>query len=281
MRPQKDSRECVKSFLREVTGFSRSVEHPDCSPYVVRFIGACLSPFCIVTDLCEGGSLSYILHERRVRFPARRASEIALRIALGMRGLHSLKPPIMHRDLTTHNVAMHPNEFGDPYILDFSISRFVDKMTVGAGEHQPLFPADGDSPRPDSGSSSASITSATATYSPIGPLRYRPPEIRNNQTYYSKRVDVYFFGTVFYELLTGLKPFAAVKRDRDVARMVAHGERPEIPDQVPDVVAKLVRRCWSGHPKKRPSFKEIVKVLTAFINPSQGSSNKKRWGKKL
>jgi serine/threonine protein kinase len=99
MRAQRDSQESVKSFLREVTGLSRSAEHPDCAPYVVQFIGACLSPFCVVTDLCEGGSLSYILHQRKVRFPIRRASEIALRIALGMRGLHSLKPPIMVGDL--------------------------------------------------------------------------------------------------------------------------------------------------------------------------------------
>jgi serine/threonine protein kinase len=100
---------------------------------------------------------------------------------------------------------MHPNEFGDPFILDFGISRFVDKMT----NNQLLPLVEGDSPRLDNSS-----TTTTATYSPIGRLRYRPPEICNQTKYYSKRVDVYFFGTVLYELLTGLKPFANVKRDR-------------------------------------------------------------------
>ncbi len=64
-------------------------------------IGYCTDPyFCIVTELCEGGSLDNVLRKAQSKLTLDQAVRVGREVAEGMKYLHALKPPIMHRDLS-------------------------------------------------------------------------------------------------------------------------------------------------------------------------------------
>lgn len=81
-------------------------------PSLVHFIGVCLEPtnFAIVTELCSNGSLHHSLHKTVIKdtffqsFTLRH--RIAVQLVEGVQFLHSLQPPVIHRDLKSLNVVV-------------------------------------------------------------------------------------------------------------------------------------------------------------------------------
>jgi len=50
-----------------------------------------------------------------------------------------------------------------------------------------------------------------------------------------------------------------------VAKVLAEGEMPEIPESIPRPLRKLILRCWDPSPRRRPQFKHVVKKLKRFL----------------
>jgi serine/threonine protein kinase len=96
---------------------------------IVELIGANLVPpgCCIVMEQCER-SLFEWLHRRPDPMSRRQAVGIALQVAEGMAFLHSRRPPIVHRDLKSHNVLLDFK--GDAKLCDFGL---VNTREVTAG----------------------------------------------------------------------------------------------------------------------------------------------------
>ncbi|XP_024394517.1 uncharacterized protein [Physcomitrium patens] len=78
--------------------------------------------------------------------------------------------------------------------------------------------------------------------------------------FHPKKLDVYSFAIVWYEILTGDEPFADVLKTEVLARVKA-GLRANLPDGVPGRLAVLMQECWNGDPLLRPNFAAICTEL--------------------
>lgn len=104
-----------------------------------------------------------------------------------------------------------------------------------------------------------------ATPSAAEPLRYASPEQASGGRA-DTRSDVYAWGVIAYELLGGRHPFAGRNTPRQMMAAHADEEPPPLaigPSSVPSTVIRLVMRCLSKDPAKRPeSAREILGVMT-------------------
>jgi len=136
---------------------------------------------------------------------------------------------IVHRDLKPANILITPD--GRLKILDFGLAKAV-----------------GDDPPPGNSSTSPTLTMpATQAGMIMGTAGYMAPEQARGQKV-DKRADIWAFGVVVYELLTGRTLFAADNISDSLAQVLT-----KIPDlsAVPERVRPLLERCLERDPRKR------------------------------
>ena len=139
----------------------------------MQFVAACKKNpvFCIITEYLAGGSLRKYLHQQEPHsLPLNIVLKFALDIAHGMQYLHS--QGILHRDLKSENLLL--GEDMHVKVADFGISCLESQCGSAKG--------------------------FTGTY------RWMAPEMIKEK-HHTKKVDVYSFGIVLWELLTALTPF--------------------------------------------------------------------------
>ncbi|XP_042892318.1 serine/threonine-protein kinase TNNI3K-like isoform X2 [Penaeus japonicus] len=221
----------VEMFCREVSVLG-SLD----SPYIVKFVGACLqdpSQFAIVTEYVAGGSLFSTLHEQKRSIDTVTRLQIALDVANGMLYLHTLPQPIIHRDLNSHNILLSNDCHAR--VADFGESRFVRNILEENMTKQP------------------------------GNLRWMAPEVFTQCTRYSIKADVFSFGLCLWELLASELPFAHLKPAAAAADMAYKHSRPPLDMAFPKEVATLLENSWHKVPEERPDFSQIVEDLETLI----------------
>ncbi|KAI0518888.1 serine/threonine-protein kinase STY13 [Dendrobium catenatum] len=211
-----------QQFAQEVMMLA-NLKHPN----IVRFIGACRKQmvWCIVTEYAKGGSVRQFLMKRQNRsVPLKIAVRQALDVARGMAYVHDLG--FIHRDLKSDNLLI----CGDKSIkiADFGVAR-IEVQTEG-------------------------MTPETGTY------RWMAPEMIQHRPY-TQKVDVYSFGIVLWELITGMLPFQNMTAVQAAFAVVNKGVRPVIPNECPPALGEIMTHCWDANPDVRPPFSEIVKML--------------------
>ncbi|GET02564.1 kinase-like domain-containing protein [Rhizophagus clarus] len=93
-----------------------------------------------------------------------------------------------------------------------------------------------------------------------GILPYIAPEILLEQAY-TKASDIYSFGIIMYEIISGLPPFHDVSHDEILAIKICKGLRPRFNIKVPHLIIRLIKSCLDANPLKRPEAEEIREIL--------------------
>ncbi|RHZ75530.1 hypothetical protein Glove_213g187 [Diversispora epigaea] len=98
----------------------------------------------------------------------------------------------------------------------------------------------------------------------LGVLPYIAPEVLSGDEEYTKAADVYSFGIVAYEIVTGFPPYPDIPHDKDLAMKICNGLRPKIPFHTPKLITRTIMRCWDARVTHRPTFKELEKELNKY-----------------
>jgi len=202
---------------------------------VVGLLGVCLEEpnLCLVMEYARGGALNRMLGGRKIRPDV--LIDWAIQIARGMNYLHQGAPiSIVHRDLKSSNILISERvEKEDPLlfktlkITDFGLAREVNHTTK---------------------------ISAAGTYA------WMAPEVIKTSKF-SKGSDVWSYGIVLWELLTGETPYKGIN-DMAIAYGVAMNKlNLHIPSTCPEDWRSLMEDCWQFDCHHRPTFKSIIDRL--------------------
>jgi serine/threonine protein kinase/Tol biopolymer transport system component len=180
------------------------------------------TPFLIL-ELVGGDTLAERLKGGPVPFSE--SLTIAQQVADALQAAH--EKGIVHRDLKPANIALTPD--GQVKILDFGIAKAL-------------------SPDPES---ETMMPDATQAGMVIGTAAYMSPEQARGKPV-DKRTDIWAFGCVMYELLTGRRAFQRDTTSDTIAAVLGvEPEWPALPAETPHRVRWLVRRCLEKDPRRR------------------------------
>jgi len=98
-----------------------------------------------------------------------------------------------------------------------------------------------------------------------GVLSYVAPEILQKQPY-TQTSDIYSFGIIMYEVISGLHPYYDMVYNDHLALYICNGGRPRFNIIVPQLILHLIKRCLDANPLNRPTVKEIKEILSRWMN---------------
>jgi tetratricopeptide (TPR) repeat protein len=221
-------------FLSEARSCSR-LNHPNIT--IIHEIGEEDGLDYIAFEYVEGESLEALL-EREGALPVARALEIGLQLASALSHAHGRG--IVHRDLKPANVIL--SELGIPKILDFGLAKEMPLAVTSEGD------------------TLARLTQAGMI---VGTIAYMAPEQALGEAV-DRRSDVFSFGCLLYELLTGRAAFRGAS-PAQVLDHLLHGEpeplerlRPDVSPELARVVARAMRKSAS---ERYPDMEELAREV--------------------
>ncbi|XP_065090659.1 mitogen-activated protein kinase kinase kinase 13-A isoform X2 [Ochlerotatus camptorhynchus] len=200
----------------------RKLDHEN----IVKFKGVCTQApvFCIIMEFCPFGPLHQILADGMDIISPHRLVSWSQQIAIGMQYLHSHK--IIHRDLKSPNILIGEGEVIK--ISDFGTSREWNEIST--------------------------------KMSFAGTVAWMAPEVIRNEPC-NEKVDIWSYGVVLWELLTGEVPYKNVDSSQIIFGVGNNSLYLPIPSSCPEGFKLLIKQCWSPKPRNRPSFKIIMTHL--------------------
>ncbi|HSF20377.1 MAG TPA: protein kinase [Vicinamibacteria bacterium] len=232
-------------FLAEARACSR-LNHPNIT--TIHEIGEADGMHFIALELVEGETLESIL-EREGMLGIQRIRELAAAIAGAL--AHAHERGVVHRDLKPANVMI--SSLGIPKILDFGLARRVPGFV---------------------GSESQTVARLTEAGMIVGTIAYMAPEQALGKPV-DARGDVFAFGALLYEMLTGARAFRGVTATQ-VLDQLLHGEPPPIEQtrsDAPRDLVRIVEKALRKSPDDRyPSMKDVEAAIGRPGNPQGGSS---------
>uniref|UniRef100_A0A8B9L7F4 Mitogen-activated protein kinase kinase kinase 12 n=1 Tax=Astyanax mexicanus TaxID=7994 RepID=A0A8B9L7F4_ASTMX len=196
----------------------RKLKHPN----IITFKGVCTQApcYCIIMEYCAQGQLYEVLRAGRKITPSLLV-DWAMGIAGGMNYLHLHK--IIHRDLKSPNMLITHDDLVK--ISDFGTSK--------------------------------ELREKSTKMSFAGTVAWMAPEVIRNEPV-SEKVDIWSFGVVLWEMLTGEIPYKDVDSSAIIWGVGNNSLQLPLPESCPDGFKILLKQCWNCKPRNRPSFRQIL-----------------------
>uniref|UniRef100_A0A3B5BEW0 non-specific serine/threonine protein kinase n=1 Tax=Stegastes partitus TaxID=144197 RepID=A0A3B5BEW0_9TELE len=219
------------SEFRQEASMLHSLQHP----CIVSLVGISIHPLCFALQLAPLGSLNTVLEEKHksskyMPLGHMLTFKVAYQIAAGLAYLH--KKSIIFCDLKSDNILVWSLEVQNPLnikLSDYGISR--------QSFHEGALGVE-------------------------GTPGYQAPEIRPGIVY-DEKVDMFSYGMVMYELLSGQRP-ALGSHQFQIAKKLSKGIRPILgsPEEVQFYnLHSLLTECWDTKPEKRPVAMQCVRQM--------------------
>src|SRR5262245_46851181 len=224
--------ERVARFEREAKTLA-SLNHPNIA--IIHGLEKSHGTYALVMELVEGEDLSQRIS--RGSLPIDEALPIAKQIAEALEAAH--EQGIIHRDLKPANIKVRPD--GTVKVLDFGLAKLAEASSPNTTNPSPL-------------SMSPTITSPammTGVGVLLGTAAYMSPEQARGKAV-DKRSDIWAFGCVLYEMLTGKRAFAG----DDVSDTLANVLKVEplwdgLPSGLSSTLVVYIKRCLFKDAKQR------------------------------
>lgn len=234
--------EMVERFLREGEALRR-LNHPN----IVKVLATAEEnhEHYIVMEYVTCGSLADLIH-KQPQLPLERILSIALELSDALSRAHHLN--ILHRDLKPANILLADD--GTPRLTDFGLARMVGQPGL------------------------------TETGSILGTFQYMSPEaVENRQV--DERSDIWSFGIVLYEMITGRRPFDG-ETPFEIFYNIKNTPLPPIEryrQGVPQALCELVKRMLRKDGPARPASVRLVGAELEAIQKEQALIPNKAVGK--
>ncbi|KAG2242869.1 hypothetical protein Bca52824_095290 [Brassica carinata] len=203
----------------------------------------------VAAHFYEAGTLAEKLHVEEWSPSVDQVLTITLQLAKALQYLH--KNGIVHRDVKPANVLL--DEKLSPYLADFGLAEYKKDLRTNRWFPQKNM---------------------------VGTLIYMAPEILRKEMY-TEKSDIYSFGILINELLTGVVPYTDLRAEAQAhtvlemnyteqqltAAIVSSGLRPALAEtglHAPKSLLSLIQNCWVADPSKRPSLDDVVVELESL-----------------
>lgn len=256
-----DAFQGLREFRAEMETLGR-IKHPN----IVKLLGYCIagSDRVLIYEFMEKGSLDQWLYdssyseegecgEVELRLPLSWQTRIQIvrSLAKGLSHMHNLSTPIIHRDIKASNVLLDSSF--ESHIADFGLARCME----GSHSH---------------------VSTQVA-----GTLGYMPPEYINGSTMATMPGDVYSFGVLMLETVTGRRPsfpfpgddgkevrlmewiHSMVEQNRYMEMVDSSILKDEIKESMVVEVFKIGLKCANDKWKHRPTMKEVEEELDKVL----------------
>ena len=190
----------------------------------------------LISKEFKNGSLYDYIHKNENTLSSEEKMKIALGIINGLDYLH--KNNIIHCHLNSRNILL--DDELNPIIVDFGLRNLYELANIFNKYIN------------KSGYSAPEILNTSGRFFKI------PEKIDDNL----KKIDIYSFGMILWELVTNTVPFE-VKLNDIKTYVLEEKVRPEVPENIDQNLSSLIRNCWDSELDKRPTETEIVEYLNS------------------
>src|SRR6185436_9402690 len=189
------------------------------SIYSIRFYGITQDPethsYMMVLEYAKDGNLREYLKINFNNINWNQKLFNLYYLSLNLMRIHELD--IVHQDFHPGNILSSDFKYQDIKISDFGLSKLI-----GINPNNP------------------------EKKNTVGVLPYIAPEVLSGDEEYTKAADVYSFGIIAYEIVTGFPPYPDIPHDKDLAMKICNGLRPKIPFHTPKLITRTIMRCWDA-----------------------------------